>query len=90
MSFISRQFLLHGSCVSACGERYYNYTDPVDSHMSCQLCDTSCLICDGPTANNCTSCVEKSAKVLDGKCVTPCQIGYVYVCLFMYIALGKK
>ena len=70
-----RNFLLHGSCLTACGYGYYNYTDPVDSHSSCQLCDTSCLSCDGPAADQCTSCVQASFNLTDGECLSPCPTG---------------
>ncbi|NWX59452.1 PCSK4 convertase, partial [Promerops cafer] len=49
----------HGSCLSYCPPRYYGWArnaTPRDTVPVCASCHPSCYTCQGPSANNCTSC----------------------------------
>jgi len=48
---------------SQCGSKQY-----LTKLGTCENCDVSCLICDGPAANECLSC-ETSRMLLNGECI---------------------
>ena len=81
-------YLQNGVCVKQCGAGFIpREGDPrlctpivpctygeYNSSNVCLPCSSSCLTCDGPTANNCTSCRDKYLE--EGACVDNCSPGY--------------
>ncbi|XP_033644314.1 extracellular matrix protein FRAS1-like [Asterias rubens] len=63
--------LQFGECSPYCADQYY--LDPVT--RLCRECDWSCNACSGPTASDCTRCME-SLMLKDGSCVSACEEGY--------------
>ncbi|XP_038060993.1 extracellular matrix protein FRAS1-like [Patiria miniata] len=63
--------LQFGECTPYCADQYY--LDPIT--RLCRECDWSCNACSGPTAQDCTLCMENK-MLKDGACVSACDEGY--------------
>jgi len=61
-------FLHGGLCVADCPDRYYDDAD----RRACLSCHPSCLLCDGPDANDCDTCSDPETYLHNGACLPRC------------------
>ncbi|CAJ1069789.1 extracellular matrix protein FRAS1 [Xyrichtys novacula] len=62
--------LLHGVCSAECPPHTV-----MDHTSTCRECHSSCWLCSGLSAENCTSCPTPS-NLLEGRCVHTCPQGF--------------
>lgn len=67
----SLHYLYNGTCVASCptGVAVYTQTTPT---RSCPPCDSSCSLCSGGLATNCTSCLTNTYLTATNTCVATC------------------
>ncbi|XP_041465657.1 proprotein convertase subtilisin/kexin type 5-like isoform X2 [Lytechinus variegatus] len=65
-----------GNCVKNCPEHTYEYIleDAIEGN-ECRSCHESCVSCNGPGPNSCTSCFDEMV-LARGECMWDCQEGY--------------
>lgn len=63
-----------GKCVAECAtSRYYDTTQE-----QCLACDTSCLTCNGPGKDECTSCgIDEKLYLYKGQCLATCPDRFI-------------
>ncbi|KAG1714495.1 Extracellular matrix protein FRAS1 [Nymphon striatum] len=71
--FGNHKVLELGKCVDACSDQYY-----LDKSLKCHDCSWHCDSCNGPSENNCTSCLTPML-LQSGSCVSNCEEGFVQV-----------
>ncbi|EAR90502.2 zinc finger lsd1 subclass family protein (macronuclear) [Tetrahymena thermophila SB210] len=62
---------LSNQCVYTCNSNQY----PDQTSNQCKSCDTSCLTCNGPTSQFCTSCIN-GLFLENNQCVQKCSQNY--------------
>ena len=64
MSCNTGLILFEKKCIPNCfGNLYHDI-----GANECKYCDSSCLACTGPDANNCSACPDGKLLSLNGKC----------------------
>jgi hypothetical protein len=58
------------ACKVGCQASEFVFTNKTSGRKKCQLCDKSCVSCDGPTKSDCLSCLNETYIKLDkGRCI---------------------
>ena len=60
-------------CATTCSDGYWG---DITTNL-CNLCDSSCLTCNGPSSSNCISCLQ--TIWLAGQCVSNCPLSDYYI-----------